>query len=565
MAGIERNILGPRFRQARRSTAISDTLGPFTIPAIEVNMLSRREFTASLFGAAVAATRVAGVASTQADGRPAPRTATVNASEALAGLTLAEASARLRTGAVTSVDLVNACLARIDVYNPKINAFITVTREQALARARALDAEQRAGKVRGPLHGIPIALKDNIDTAGVRTTAASAVFDDRVPTDDAEVTRRLAAAGAIVVGKTNLHEFAFGGTSATSYYGPVRNPWALERNPGGSSGGSAAAVATDLCYGALGTDTGGSIRTPASYCSVVGLKPTYGLVSIRGIIPLTLSLDHCGPITRSVMDAAIVLNVLAGYDRLDIASVEHGAEDYVTALNQPVSGFRIGIARAPFFDLLDADVAKVVDDAVRVLAKLTKTMTDTMLPSTRDVTLPGETYAYHEEMFGRMSGRYMIPTRRALQNGTNAKAADYIRGRWRLELLRRTIDDAFKDVDLVVLPTRRRTPRTVDASIKREETDVPRNPELENTGAFNVYRIPAISIPCGFTSKGLPVGLMIAGPRFSEGRVLALAHAFERATEFHTKKPPIRPETPLPPLATTDEDAPAPKKSSAGL
>jgi len=315
----------------------------------------------------------------------------------------------------------------------------------------------------------------------------------------------------------------------------------------------------------LGTDTGGSIRTPASYCSVVGLKPTYGLVSIRGIIPLTLSLDHCGPITRSVMDAAIVLNVLAGYDRLDIASVEHGAEDYVTALNQPVSGFRIGIARAPFFDLLDADVAKVVDDAVRVLAKLTKTMTDTMLPSTRDVTLPGETYAYHEEMFGRMSGRYMIPTRRALQNGTNAKAADYIRGRWRLELLRRTIDDAFKDVDLVVLPTRRRTPRTVDASIKREETDVPRNPELENTGAFNVYGIPAISIPCGFTSKGLPVGLMIAGPRFSEGRVLALAHAFERATEFHTKKPPIRPETPLPPLATTDEDAPAPKKSSAGL
>jgi len=283
MAGIERNILGPRFRQARRSTAISDTLGPLTIPAIEVNMLSRREFTASLFGAAVAATRVAGVASTQADGRPAPRTATVNASEALAGLTLAEASARLRTGAVTSVDLVNACLARIDVYNPKINAFITVTREQALARARALDAEQRAGKVRGPLHGIPIALKDNIDTAGVRTTAASAVFDDRVPTDDAEVTRRLAAAGAIVVGKTNLHEFAFGGTSATSYYGPVRNPWALERNPGGSSGGSAAAVATDLCYGALGTDTGGSIRTPASYCSVVGLKPTYGLVSIRGI------------------------------------------------------------------------------------------------------------------------------------------------------------------------------------------------------------------------------------------------------------------------------------------
>jgi aspartyl-tRNA(Asn)/glutamyl-tRNA(Gln) amidotransferase subunit A len=515
--------------------------------------LSRREFTVSVLSAAAAATRVAIATAAQTT---IPKTSagfSTSGSDSLAGLTLADVSARIKAGTVTSTELVTSCLARIEVYNPKVNAFITVMRDAALVQARALDAEQRAGKLRGPLHGIPIALKDNIDTAGVRTTAASAVFDDRVPLEDAEVARRLAAAGAVVVGKTNLHEFAFGGTSATSYYGPVRNPWALERNPGGSSGGSAAAVATDLCYGALGTDTGGSIRTPASYCSVVGLKPTYGLVSIRGIIPLTLSLDHCGPLTRSVMDAAMMLNALAGYDRLDIASVEHAQEDYVAAVRQPVSDFRIGIARAPFFDLLDADVATVVDEALRVLATLTRSQSDVMLPSTRDITVGAETYAYHEETFGRMSGRYMIPTRRSLQSGANAKAGDYIRARWRLELLRRTIDDAFRGVDLVVLPTRRRTPRTVDASIKREETDVPRNPELENTGAFNVYGIPAISIPCGFTSKGLPVGLMIAGPRFSEGKVLALAHAFEQATAFHTKKPPIRPETAVPPLATTDE------------
>jgi aspartyl-tRNA(Asn)/glutamyl-tRNA(Gln) amidotransferase subunit A len=512
--------------------------------------LSRREFTVSVLAAAAAA-RVDAVASIGQLRAQAP--AASRSSDALAALTLADAAARIRAGSVTSTDLVNACLARIEIYNPKINAFITVTRDAALADARARDAEQRAGKLRGPLHGIPIALKDNIDTAGIRTTAASAVFDDRVPSEDAEVARRLAAAGAVLIGKTNLHEFAMGGTSATSYYGPVRNPWALERNPGGSSGGSAAAVSTDLCYGALGTDTGGSIRTPASYCSVVGLKPTYGLVSIRGIIPLTLSLDHCGPITRTVADAAMILNVLAGYDRLDIASVEHPAEDYVAALKQPVNGFRVGIARAPYFDLLDADIARVIDEALRVLTKLTKGQSDVMLPPTRDVTLDGETFAYHEEMYGRMAGRYMVPTRRALQRGPNAKASDYVRGRWRLELLRRTIDDAFRDVDVVVLPTRRRTPRTVEAAIKREETDVPRNPELENTGAFNIYGIPAVSVPCGFTSTGLPVGLMIAGPRFSEGRVLAVAHAFEQATDFHAKRPPIRPDTPVPPLATTEE------------
>src|SRR5579872_2826375 len=391
-------------------------------------------------------------------------------SEDLAALNLAEASARIRSRAATSTQLTEACLARIETYNPKLNCYITVMREQALAQARELDAEQRSGRLRGPLHGIPIALKDNIDTAGVRTTAASAVFDDRVPAADAEVARRLKNAGAVLIGKTNLHEFAMGGTSATSYYGPVRNPWALDRSPGGSSGGSAAAVSADLCYGALGTDTGGSIRTPASYCGVVGLKPTYGLVSIRGIIPLSLSLDHCGPIVKTVEDAGILLNALAGYDRLDIASTEHAPEDYVAALKQPISGLRLGIPRAPFFDLVDADVGKAVEDAIGVLAKMTAGVKEVTLPPIRDINLDGEAYAYHEEFYTHAAGRYQIPTRRALQNGGNAKAAEYIRGRWKLELLRRTIDDTFATFDAVVLPTRRRTPRKIDAAIKREES-----------------------------------------------------------------------------------------------
>jgi aspartyl-tRNA(Asn)/glutamyl-tRNA(Gln) amidotransferase subunit A len=472
----------------------------------------------------------------------------------LTELTLAEASARIRARSVTPTQLTEACLERIATYNPKLNAFITVMRDEAMREARDLEAEQRSGMWRGPLHGIPIALKDNIDTTGVRTTAASAVFDDRVPEQDAQVTRRLKEAGAVVIGKTNLHEFAMGGTSATSYFGPVRNPWALDRNPGGSSGGSAAAVSAGLCFGALGTDTGGSIRIPAAFCGIVGLKPTYGLVSIRGIIPLTLSLDHCGPITRTVEDAALMLNALAGYDKLDIASVEHAKEDYAAAVKQPVSGLRLGVPRAPFFDLLDADVGKAVEDAIRTLAKMTRSVKEVTLPPTRDIVLAGETNAYHEEFFTRTPERYQIPTRRNLQNNANRRASEYVRARWKLELLRRTIDDAFTDFDLVVLPTRRRVPRKIDAAIRRERTDRPLNPELDNTGQFNAYGIPAISVPCGFTAAGLPVGLMIAGPRFSETRVLALANAYERATEWHTRKPPLTPDTAVPALAVTDED-----------
>ena len=477
------------------------------------------------------------------------------ASDDLTALSLTEAAARIRTRSATPTQLTEACLARIETYNPKLNAFITVMRAQALAQARELEAEQRSGKLRGPLHGIPIALKDNIDTAGVRTTAASAVFDDRVPDVDAEVTRRLKAAGAILIGKTNLHEFAMGGTNATSYYGPVRNPWALDRNPGGSSGGSAAAVAASLCFGALGTDTGGSIRIPAAYCGVVGLKATYGLVPIRGIIPLTYSLDHCGPIVRTVEDAALMLNVLAGYDKLDLASVEHAKEDYAAAMKKPVSGLRLGIPRAPFFDLLDADVAKAVEAAIGVLAKLTRGAKDVTLPSVRDISLAGESNAYHEEFFTRTPERYQIPTRQNLQRNANRKASDYVRARWKLDLLRRSIDDSFGDFDLVALPTRRRIPRKIDAALKRERSDKVLNPELENTGQFNAYGIPAISVPCGFTSTGLPIGLMIAGPRFSEARVLALANAYERATEWHSRNAPLVSDTPVPALAITDEDS----------
>jgi aspartyl-tRNA(Asn)/glutamyl-tRNA(Gln) amidotransferase subunit A len=252
--------------------------------------ITRRQFTAMTAAAAAVQTM-------SKLGFAAP--AGASSVDDLAGMTLSEAAAKIRSGAVTSVQLTEACLSRIAVYSPKLDAFITVAKDQALAQARQLDAEQKAGKLRGPLHGVPLAIKDNIDTAGLRTTGASALFEDRVPKEDAPVIARLKAAGAIILGKTNLQEFAMGG-GETSYWGPARNPWALDHNTGGSSSGSGAAIAAFMAYGALGTDTGGSVRMPASYCGIVGLKATYGLVPIRGIIPLTVSLDHCGPMTRTV-------------------------------------------------------------------------------------------------------------------------------------------------------------------------------------------------------------------------------------------------------------------------
>ena len=310
--------------------------------------LSRREFTMFL-GCAVAARGALASWPTMA---AATGNAEEPAGDLLAALTLMEASAKIHDRTITSTQLTKALLERIGVYDPKLNSYITVMGKEALAQAAQLDAEQKAGKFRGPLHGIPIAIKDNIDTAGTRTTAASGVFQTRVPSEDAEIIRRLKASGAIILGKLNLHEFAMGCTGDVSYFGPTRNPWQLDRVTGGSSAGSGAAVAADLCFGALGTDTGGSIRVPSSWCGIVGIKPTTGLVSIRGIIPCAASLDHCGPMARTVEDVALMLGEMTGYDNLDIFSVQHGAEDYLKAMKQPVSGFRLG-APAEFYDHME--------------------------------------------------------------------------------------------------------------------------------------------------------------------------------------------------------------------
>ncbi|WP_293396031.1 amidase [Nevskia sp.] len=474
--------------------------------------------------------------------------------DALAALSIAQAAARLRSGEVSSRQLTEACLARIAVYDPMLDAFITVMKDKALAQADQLDAEQKAGKLRGPLHGVPIALKDNIDTAGTRTTAASALWEDRVPPADAPVASRLKQAGAVIIGKTNLHEFAMGAGEA-SFWGAARNPWALNLNTGGSSSGSGAAVAADLCYGALGTDTAGSIRHPAAYCSLVGLKPTFGLVPIRGIAPLTLCLDHCGPMTRTVEDNAIMLNALVGYDRRDITSVEHKREDYVAALKQPVSGFRLG-APLGFKEGTHPEILRVCGIAFEVLARITAGIKDVSLPSTGDLSIgalgySGETWAWHEETFKDSPGKYQLASRRRLEGAAKdePKAPDYIRTKWKLDLLRRTIDDSFTDFDLVVMPTMRKMQPVLNDMFKRIREPKPGDPSaLSNCSVFNATGLPAISIPCGFSSDGLPIGLMIAGPRFSEGKILALAQAYERETRWYRQKPKLTPDTLVPAL-----------------
>ena len=490
------------------------------------------------------------------------------ASDDLAKLTIAEASKKIHSGEISCVELTEACLARAKAYNPKVNAYITIMSEPALAQARALDTEARAGKFRGPLHGIPIALKDNIDTMDARTTGGSAVFEDRFPDEDADIVHRLKTAGAVIIGKAGLQEFAMGSTSVSTYFRPVRNPWALDRVPAGSSGGSAATVIADMTIGAVGTDTGGSVRMPAAYCGIVGLKPTYGLVSIRGIIPRTYSLDHCGPMTKTAEDCAMLLAGMTGYDKYDVASVEHAKEDYVAALKQPVNGMRIGVPRVPFFDFLDDEIAAAVEDAITTIGKLTKSVKEMHLPAPGKYSrayFDGEIEAFHWEWYQRKSNSYSLNQRRTIEavhrrlndvasENCSNRVVDYINAQWELQRLRKLIDDSFVNYDLVVLPTMRVMPPTINDALQREENqgNGTEPAESSNCVPFNTFGNPALTLPCGFSRSGLPIGLMIAGPRFSEGRVLALANAYEKATEWHTRRPKLSLDMPVPPIKRKD-------------
>jgi aspartyl-tRNA(Asn)/glutamyl-tRNA(Gln) amidotransferase subunit A len=455
-----------------------------------------------------------------------------------AWLSLSDASRLIRDKKVSPVELTQSCLKRIERLSPKLNAFITVTAESALEQAREAEAEIHRGHWRGPLHGIPIALKDLFDTAGVRTTAASGLFKDRVPKQDAEIVRRLKDAGAVLLGKLNMHEFAYGGSSVISYYGPVRNPWSLDHEAGGSSSGSAVAMAAGLCYGSVGSDTGGSIRQPSAYCGAVGFKPTYGRVSTRGVVPLSWLYDHVGPMTRSVVDAAAMLQVLAGFDPEDSNSADQPVPDYSAALRH-AGPLRVGVPRAYFYEGLHPDIENAMNAAIAVIGKLASSVRDIEMPASNDTTiLRAEAYAYHAENAKKSPELYQPETLKRIRAGEDVTTATYIQARRQVDQYRHNIRKVFETVDLLVTPTTPVPPFTISELLA--DMDNLRTREilsLRNTRPFNILGLPSISVPCGFTKSGLPIGLQISGAPWAEANVLRLAQAYEQQTDWHKKRP----------------------------
>lgn len=453
------------------------------------------------------------------------------------GWTLGQAAAAVRSKAVSPVELTRACLDRIAALNPRLNAFITVAAEQALAQARERESEISRGQWRGPLHGIPLALKDNIDTAGVRTTAAAKAFANRIPAADAEVVRRLDASGAIVLGKLNMDECAYGVTSTTGCFGAVQNPWQAGYIAGGSSGGPAAAVAARLCYGALGTDTGGSIRQPAAYCGIVGLKPSYGLVSARGLIPLSWSLDHVGPLCRTAGDAAVLLQAIAGFDPQDPASVDSPPANYAQALELKTRRLRLGRPRTMYFEYLDPEIDSAVNTAIGVLRGLTAGVQDIEMPAIPSLELLFvEANAYFSPAVQADPGGFSPGIHALVEMGGRISAAKYSEAKQRLQIVRHAVRQVFNDVDLIVTPTTPNMPVTIEASAAAPP---PRGPPLtaRNTTPFNIYGLPTVSVNCGFSRSGLPIGLQISGPPLGDATVLALAQAYQRHTDWHLRRP----------------------------
>ena len=456
--------------------------------------------------------------------------------------TIAEAGRGFRDGSLSPVEVTESCLARIEAQDSEIHSFIEVTAERAMDAARRAETELRQGIDRGPLHGIPYGLKDIFDAEGLRTTAHSKILVDNLAAADSEVQRRIADGGGVLLGKQALWEFTYGGPSFDLPWPPARNPWDLSRTQMGSSTGSAAAIAAGFCLGAMGSDTGGSIRTPAAACGVAGLKPTYGLVSRRGVLPNTFSFDHCGPMAWTVEDCALMLGVIAGHDPADPGSIAAPATDYSGGLDTPVAGTRIGVVRG-WYEEEPACIPAVkaaMDEAVKIFEALDCTVQDVALPGLDDfldcknpISL-AELYAIHEEGLTTRPLDYGHSFRFRVMPGALIRASDYVQAmRWRGELTR-TMLAAYEEVDVLIVPAAFDVapPMAPDEPPTRLNETVP-----SLTTPFNLAGNPALALCMGFSAEGLPLGLQIAGRLFDEALVLRLGHSFERATDFRSRRP----------------------------
>ncbi len=458
----------------------------------------------------------------------------------IALLSIAQAAELIGKRKLSPVELTEACLQRICRLDAQVRAFITVTRQDALAAAQQAATAIAGGNYKGPLHGVPIALKDLFDTAGVRTTAGSKILAERVPKEDAEVVARLKAAGAVLIGKLNMHEFAFGITGVNPHYGGTHNPWDLTRMSGGSSSGSGAAVASGMTLGALGTDSGGSIRAPSSLCGVTGLKPTYGRVSRRGVIPLSWALDHVGPMARSAADAAIILKVIAGHDPRDETTSEEPVPDYgETSKDRSLEGLRLGVPREHFFDNVDSEVLDAVRAAISVLGELKARVDEVSLPHIAEapaavnaIMLP-EALAYHRRWLSERPEDYGEDVRARLELGLIYPAVSYVQAqRLRSLITEEWRTEVFDRVDLLAVPTTPVPAPSLDENNLQTTLTLTRF-----TNPINLTGLPAISIPCGFSSGGLPIGLQLVGRWFDEATVLRAAQAYQQATDWHTRTP----------------------------
>ncbi len=465
----------------------------------------------------------------------------------LAFASIADLAPRIRQREISPVEVVEAVLTRVDRLNPTLNAFITITADHAHQAARDAEREIAAGHYRGPLHGIPISLKDLYLTANLRTTGGSRILADYLPRADATVTRRLREAGAILVGKNNMHEFAYGTTTINPHYGATRNPWDVERITAGSSGGSGAAVAAGLSYASMGSETGWSIRRPAAFCGVVGLKPTYGRVSRHGMLPAAWSLDHAGPLTRTVEDAALVLNAIAGWDQADPASSNRPVPDFTSDLDRGISGLRIGLPRHHFAGLCEAEVERAFEDAVAVLRTLGATPVEVELPRVRyagiasSVIMSAEVSTVHARWIHQRGGDYGDDVRARIEAGLAVDAIEYLRAQRLRRWIAEEVAATFQNVDVLICPTTPQVATRIDGGLEALNDPAPAVAD----GPFNLLRLfaligtPAISVPCGFSPRGLPIGLTLAGRAYDEVTVLRAAAAYERVTDWHRRRPGI--------------------------